>query len=78
MEQPIKKRILEIVTQQGKSITAICLNGNLTPSTLFDFIEGKSHCPKVSTIKKFCAGAGITLSEFFAPEYFNDTDDVYG
>lgn len=50
---------------------------NLTPSTIFDFMSGKSKYPKVITIKKICSGANITLEEFFARDYFNGTDDVY-
>ena len=76
-EVSIKRRILEIVHEKDITLTALCLDSNLTPSTVFDFMYGKSHCPKVSTIKKLCAGAGITLNEFFDREYFNETFDVY-
>ena len=56
---------------------AMWFTASLTPSTIFDFMSGKSKCPKVITIKKICSGANITLEEFFAKEYFNGTDDVY-
>lgn len=46
-------------------------------STIFDFMSGKSKCPKVITIKKICTGANITLKELFDREYFNSVDDVY-
>lgn len=72
----IRKRILELVEINKTTLTALCLNSNLTPSTIFDFMSGKCQCPKVSTIKKICFGANITLQEFFAKDYFND-DDVY-
>lgn len=77
VETSIKRRILEIVQENETTLTALCLDSNLTPSTIFDFIYGKSKCPKVTTIKKICAGAGITLQEFFAKDYFNETYDVY-
>ena len=73
----IQKRIYEILEEKNISLTALCLNSNLTPSTIFDFMYGKSKCPKVLTIKKICAGAGITLRDFFDRDYFNDTTDVY-
>ena len=73
----IQKRIYEILEEKNISLTALCLNSNLTPSTIFDFMYGKSKCPKVLTIKKICAGAGITLKDFFDRDYFNDTSDVY-
>ena len=40
-----------------------------------DLMKGRTKCSKVSTIKAFCQGAGITLSEFFDKEYFNDFED---
>lgn len=77
IDDAIRKRIYEIVEINKTTITALCLNSNLTPSTIFDFMSGKSKCPKVITIKKLCAGAGITLNEFFDREYFNETEDIY-
>lgn len=77
LDEAIKKRITELVEENKTSLTALCLNSNLTPSTIFDFMSGKSKCPKVITIKKICSGANITLEQFFAKDYFNDTEDVY-
>lgn len=73
----IKTRINEILKEKGLTLTALCLNSNVTPSTIFDFMAGKSKCPKVITIKKLCAGANITLAQFFDREYFNDFEDVF-
>ena len=73
----IKTRINEILKENKLTLTALCLNSNVTPSTIFDFMAGKSKCPKVITIKKLCAGANITLTQFFDREYFNDIDDVF-
>ena len=77
IDEAIRKRINEIVETNKTTLTALCLNSNLTPSTIFDFMSGKSKCPKVITIKKICSGANITLEEFFARNYFNRTEDVY-
>ena len=77
IDEAIRKRINEIVKIRKTTLTSLCLNSNLTPSTIFDFMSGKSKCPKVITIKKLCSGAGITLQEFFACDYFDDTEDVY-
>ncbi len=76
LDDAIRKRIKEIVEENKTTLTALCLNSNLTPSTVFDFMYGKSKCPKVITIKKLCLGANITLQEFFAKDYFNDIDDL--
>lgn len=77
IDEAIRTRINEIVSAKNTTLTALCLNSNITPSTIFDFISGKSKCPKVITIKKLCAGANMTLEEFFAKDYFNDNEEVY-
>ncbi len=77
IDEAIRKRIKEILETKKITLTALCLDSNLTPSTLFDFMSKKSKCPKVITIKKICSGANITLAEFFSRDYFNGTDDVY-
>lgn len=76
IEDAIRKRIKELVKDSNTTLTSLCLNSNLTPSTIFDFMYGKSKCPKVITIKKLCLGANITLKEFFDRNYFDDIDDI--
>ena len=77
LDEAIRKRILELVEENNTTLTNLCLNSNLTPSTVFDFISGKIKSPKIITIKKICTGAHITLEQFFARPYFNDNDEVY-
>lgn len=75
LNEAIKKRILELVDEKETTLTALCLNSNLTPSTIFDLMNGKVKSPTVITIKKICMGANITLSEFYAPKYFDNFDE---
>ena len=77
LDEALRKRISELVEENKTTLTALCLNSNLTPSTIFDFMAGKTQSPKIITIKKLCAGASITLEQFFARSYFNDTDEIY-
>ena len=77
LDEAIRTRIKEILEEKNISLTALCLNSNLTPSTIFDFMYGKSKHPSILTIKKLCAGADITLKEFFNRDYFNSTEEVY-
>lgn len=77
LDDAVRKRILELVEENKTTLTNLCLNSNLTPSTIFDFISGRIKSPKIITIKKLCSGAHITLEEFFARDYFNDEDEVY-
>ena len=76
LSEGIKKRINEFVKDK-KSLTAICLNSNITPSTVFDFMNGKSKYPNILTLKRLCIGLGITLTEFFNTDYFNEDDNIY-
>ena len=71
----VRKRIMELAKDE-KSLTALCLNSNITPSTIFDFIYGKSKYPNLLTIKRLCVGAKIKLKDFFDREYFDD-DEIY-
>ena len=77
ISEALRTRINEITDNNPESLTRICLNGNLTPSTMFDFIHGKTKFPTIITLKKFCAGAEITLSDFFDREYFDDNEEIY-
>ena len=38
-------------------------------------LKGKTKCSKVITVKRFCEGGGITLSEFFDRDYFNEPEE---
>ena len=73
--EAILKRIEEICKDKGKNICNACLSGGKSPSALYDLIKGRTKCPKVTTIKCFCEGVGITLSEFFDRDYFNSLED---
>ena len=71
----IIKRIAEICKEKNINVCETALNGGKSPSAIYDLIKGRTKCSKVSTIKAFCQGAGITLSEFFDKEYFNDFEE---
>ena len=65
------KRIHEICEQQKRTIDNICLAVGMSSSNIYALLKGRNKVPKVDTIKRFCEGAGITMQEFFTPEYFN-------
>lgn len=78
LDQAIRKRLSELIKQKNTTLTALCLNSNLTPSTVFDFMNDKTKYPQIITLTKLCCGLEITLSEFFNCKYFNDIkDEVY-
>lgn len=69
------EKYIRLCKEKGQNVCKACLNGGKSPAALYDLIKGRTKCPKVTTVKSFCEGAGITLSEFFDREYFNDSDD---
>ena len=71
----IIKRIEEICKERDINVCEASLNGGKSPSAIYDLIKRRTKCSKVSTIKAFCQGAGITLSEFFDKGYFNDFEE---
>ena len=76
MNEAIIKRMDEICKEKGSNVCDICLSGGMSPSAIYDLIKGRTKCSKVITVKRFCEGAGMTLSDFFDREYFNDLDDA--
>ena len=67
----IIKRIDEVCKEKKINVCEATLNGGKSPSAIYDLIKGRTKCSKVITVKRFCEGAGISLSEFFDREYFN-------
>ena len=75
LNEAILMRIEEICKEQNSNICEICLKGGMSPSSIYDLAKGRTKCSKVITVKCFCEGAGITLSEFFNKDYFNEAED---
>ena len=75
LNDAIVKRIYEICAEQNSNVCDIALKGGMSPSAIYDLIKGRTKCSKVVTVKRFCEGAGITLSEFFDKEYFNTPEE---
>ena len=75
LNDAIVRRIEEICKECDSNICDIALRGGMSPSAIYDLFKGRTKCSKVITVKRFCEGAGITLSEFFDREYFNDIEE---
>jgi len=73
--EAVIKRIKEVSKSRDMTICDICLKAGMSPSNIYAIIKGRTILPKIDTIKRFCEGAGLTLREFFEPEYFNYRDD---
>ena len=75
LNEAIVKRVREICEDRKSNICDISLSAGMSPSAIYDIIKGRTKCSKVITVKRFCEGAGITLSEFFDREYFNGFEE---
>ena len=69
------EKVEEICAEKGVNICDASLKGGMSPSAIYDLIKGRTKCSKVITIKRFCEGAKITLSEFFDRDYFNEIEE---
>ena len=72
LNDAIIKRIGEICQERGSNVCDLSLGGGMSPSAVYDLIKGRTKCSKVITVKRFCEGADMTLSEFFDRDYFNE------
>ena len=75
LNDAIMRRIEEICEERGSNVCEISLGGGMSPSAIYDLFKGRTKCSKVITVKRFCDGADMTLSEFFDKDYFNDVDE---
>ena len=75
LNDAIMKRIEEICKELDSNVCDIALKGGMSPSAIYDLFKGRTKCSKVITVKRFCEGAKITLSEFFDRDYFNDPEE---
>lgn len=75
LNEAIIKRIKEVCSEKGISVCDAALKGGKSPSAIYDLQKGRTKCSKVETVQSFCEGAGITLSEFFDRDYFENLED---
>lgn len=67
----VRNRILQLCEEHDMTINRLASVCALPPSNIKNILYGKSHNPKLLTIKMICDGLGITLWEFFSTEEFD-------
>ena len=70
----VKERLLQLCEEHNTNIHALALYSGLSPSTLKSIIYGASKNPGIVTIKIICDGLGISLSEFFDCDLFQNLE----
>jgi transcriptional regulator with XRE-family HTH domain len=63
----VGRRITEIRTSQGISLTNLAKRSGIAQSSL-SYIESGKTQPTVETVHKICSALGITLAEFFSDQ----------
>ncbi len=67
----IRNRILQLCNERDITINKLANLSAVPPSSVKNILYGKSHNPKIATIKMLCDGLGITLGEFFSTSEFD-------
>lgn len=67
----IKNRILQLCDERNLTINKLAAMSALPPSSIKNILYGKSHNPKILTIKMICDGLEITLGQFFSTAEFD-------
>ena len=73
-QEAVRNRILQLCGERNITINKLATLAALPPSSVKNILYGKSQNPKLLTIKLICDGFGITLSEFFDTDDFNQLD----
>ena len=70
----IKNRILQLCGEKNITINKLANISALPPQSVKAILYGRSHNPKILTIKMICDGLDITLAEFFDTDEFNNLE----
>ena len=70
----VKNRILHLCEEKRITINKLATESGVAPSTIKNILYGKSHNPGIVTLKMLCDGLGITLTEFFNTEQFENLE----
>ena len=67
-------RFAELCHERGIKINELAYRSGVTPSTAYSMMDPTRRDISIVTIKKFCDGLDITLSEFFSTEAFDSLE----
>ena len=70
----VKNRILYLCEEKRITINKLATESGVAASTIKNILYGKSKNPGVVTLKMLCDGLGITLTEFFNSEEFQNLE----
>ncbi len=77
LKDAIVSRFTDLCEQKNIKINELANISGVTPSTAYSMMDSTRRDISIRTIKKFCDGLEITLSEFFStPEFDNLEQEI--
>ncbi len=70
----VAERFMQLCKERNIKINELANRSGVTPSTAYSMMDNKRRDISIITIKKFCDGLGITLSEFFSTKEFDNLE----
>ena len=64
-------RFQQLCKERNIRINELANLSGVTPSTAYSMMDSRRRDVSIVTIKKFCDGLGISLSDFFISEIFD-------
>lgn len=71
-------RILELLNKNDMNRSKLAVKAGINESTIRSILNKSTKCPNAATIHYICIGFGISISDFFKSELFDEnnlTDD---
>ncbi len=72
IHEAVKYRINDLCQERNWNINELIRRSGVNQSTVSELMTGRSKHPRISTLKRLSDGFGITLSDFFDDDIFED------
>jgi transcriptional regulator with XRE-family HTH domain len=69
-------RIKDLCEKRHITIMKMAEISNVSQSTINEIMQGRSKHPRIITLKKIANGLGVSLSEFFDHEIFDQISNL--
>ncbi len=74
VKDAVVTRFTNLCKERNITINELATRAGVTPSTAYSMFDSSRRDISILTIKKFCDGLEITLSQFFNSEEFEDLE----
>ena len=75
INEAITTRVRLLCKEKGWTTNELIRRSNVNQSTVSEIMSGRSKYPRIITIEKLAHGFGMTLSEFFDDDIFENLTD---